>query len=226
MACESMSNFRASLVFQTLVSQGHVSIPVFSFHLVESGSELYIGGTNQNHYSGPFTYMHRLTRKAHSTAFLSMGSLLSVARLPSLTPAPPKSLGTLGVRDSYDRIPGSKYAGSGIWTIPCDFNTSVSITFSGTVFEMNASTFRLGREYSNSTASIGGIFALNSYGVRPPLFFRHQSYLSEGWQDSGLLETGSCEMSRPSTSAVTVLASRLLRLRHHSSITIAFRPMR
>ncbi len=57
MAYESMSNYKASPVFQSLVSQGQVSIPVFSFYFAGSGSELYIGGTNQNHYTGSFTYM-------------------------------------------------------------------------------------------------------------------------------------------------------------------------
>ncbi len=98
-----------------LVSQGQVSTPVFSLYLAQSGSELYIGGMNQNHYKGSFTYMPvttqvgihddafssvltmiycRVTGKARSMVFLSTGILLSVARVPSLTPAPPKSLVT------------------------------------------------------------------------------------------------------------------------------------
>jgi cathepsin D len=44
-------------MFQTLVSQGQVSTPEFGFYFAKSGSELYIGGTNQNHYTGSFTYM-------------------------------------------------------------------------------------------------------------------------------------------------------------------------
>ena len=57
MGYESISSYGASSVFQTLVSQDQVSAPVFSFYLTESGSELYIGGTNQDHYTGSFTYM-------------------------------------------------------------------------------------------------------------------------------------------------------------------------
>ena len=56
MGYESISRYGASPVFQTLVSQGQVSTPEFGFYLAESGSELYIGGTNPNHYTGPFTY--------------------------------------------------------------------------------------------------------------------------------------------------------------------------
>ena len=57
MAYESMSDFGASPVFQSLVSQAKVTTPVFSFFFAESGSELYIGGMNQNHFTGSFTYM-------------------------------------------------------------------------------------------------------------------------------------------------------------------------
>ncbi|KAI9444479.1 acid protease [Lactarius indigo] len=57
LAYESLSNYGASTVFQSLVSQGQVHTPAFSFYLTESGSELYIGGTNKDHYKGSFTYM-------------------------------------------------------------------------------------------------------------------------------------------------------------------------
>ena len=68
MGYESISIFGASPVFQTLVSQGQVSTPEFGFYLAESGSELYIGGTNQNHYTGSFTYMPVTTQvRTHGT---------------------------------------------------------------------------------------------------------------------------------------------------------------
>lgn len=57
MGYESISSYGASPVFQTLVSQGQVSDPVFSFYLAKSNSELFIGGTNQDRYNGSFTYM-------------------------------------------------------------------------------------------------------------------------------------------------------------------------
>jgi cathepsin D len=57
MGHESLLSFGDSTVFQTLVLQGQVSDPVFSFYLAESGSELYIGGTNQDHYKGFFAYV-------------------------------------------------------------------------------------------------------------------------------------------------------------------------
>ena len=73
MGYESISSYGASPVFQTLVSQGQVSTPEFGFYLAESGSELYIGGTNQNHYTGSFTYMPVTTQvRMHGTVVPSI----------------------------------------------------------------------------------------------------------------------------------------------------------
>jgi cathepsin D len=57
MAFESISEYGANSVFQTLVSQGAVPEPVFAFKLASSGSELYVGGVNSALYRGPFTYL-------------------------------------------------------------------------------------------------------------------------------------------------------------------------
>jgi hypothetical protein len=114
MGYESISSYGASPVLQTLVSQGQVNTPVFSFYLAKSGSELYIGGMNAAYYQGAFTYMPvteqvgmhgdafnllltltmilcRVTGKARSTLFLSMGRQLSVIRMLSSTLALPRS---------------------------------------------------------------------------------------------------------------------------------------
>lgn len=56
MAFQSLSSYGASPVFQTLVSEGQVPEPVFSFKLSSSGAELYIGGANSELYTGNFTY--------------------------------------------------------------------------------------------------------------------------------------------------------------------------
>ena len=52
-----MSNDGGTSVFQTLVTQGAISNPVFSIYLAESGSEIFFGGINQALYKGSFTYM-------------------------------------------------------------------------------------------------------------------------------------------------------------------------
>ena len=57
LAFESISRFNASPVFQTLISEGVLDSPVFGFKLATSGSELFLGGTNSNLYTGKFTWV-------------------------------------------------------------------------------------------------------------------------------------------------------------------------
>ncbi|KAI9453013.1 acid protease [Lactarius psammicola] len=168
MAYESMSSYRASPLFQTLVSQGQVSTPVFSFYFAESGSELYIGGTNKNHYKGCFTYMPVTTQAYWQGSFDSIsvnGSTIVSGSGVIIDTATTQVVGdTQSVQAIYDQIHGSQYIGSGIWTIPCDFNAPVSITFSGREFQISASTFNLGPEFPGSSVCFGGFGAVDGFG--------------------------------------------------------------
>lgn len=144
MGFESISSYGASPVFQTLVSQGQVSDPVFSFYLAKSDSELFIGGANEGRYTGSFTYMSVTTQVGkHDVAFDSLlttiilqgfwqgefdgisvngstviGSESAIIDTGnSLVVGSPES-----VQAVYAAIPGSNNAGNGIWT--CMFMSS------------------------------------------------------------------------------------------------------
>ncbi len=55
MAFKEISDFGDDPLFQTLVSQGVTTSPEFAFELSSSGAELFLGGVNQNKYTGSFT---------------------------------------------------------------------------------------------------------------------------------------------------------------------------
>jgi cathepsin D len=57
MGFQSISRFNAPPVFQTLISEGVVTSPMFGFKFAVSGSELFIGGTNSALYTGNFTWI-------------------------------------------------------------------------------------------------------------------------------------------------------------------------
>ena len=57
MAFESISVYGASPTFQTLISEGAVTASVFGFKFATSGSELFLGGTNSDLYTGDFTWV-------------------------------------------------------------------------------------------------------------------------------------------------------------------------
>ncbi|KAH8997777.1 acid protease [Lactarius hatsudake] len=170
MAYQSLSKYGpgASPVFQSLVSQDQVSAPVFSFYLAESGSELYVGGTNQNHFTGSFTYVPVTTQGYWQTIFGGIsvnGTPVFDGRDAIIDTGTTQVIGdTQSVQAIYDAIPGSNYIGSGSWTIPCDFNTPVSITFLLEEFQISASTFNLGAS-SDSSACVGGFGAVDGLGL-------------------------------------------------------------
>jgi cathepsin D len=57
MAFQSISQYNAPPLFQTLISEGVVTSQVFGTKFAASGSELFIGGTNSALYTGSFTYI-------------------------------------------------------------------------------------------------------------------------------------------------------------------------
>jgi cathepsin D len=56
MGFQSISDYNAPPVFQSLVSAGQTSQSVFAFKLAESGSELTLGGLNADLYTGTPVY--------------------------------------------------------------------------------------------------------------------------------------------------------------------------
>jgi len=57
MAFQSISVYNSPPVFQTLISEGVLTSPVFGFKFATSGSELFLGGTNCALYTGDFTWV-------------------------------------------------------------------------------------------------------------------------------------------------------------------------
>jgi cathepsin D len=57
LAFQSISAYNATPVFQTLISQDVLTSPVFGFKIATSGSELFLGGTNDALHTGSFTWV-------------------------------------------------------------------------------------------------------------------------------------------------------------------------
>lgn len=65
MGYQSISTLGASPLFQTLVSQGKVASGKFSFHLADSGSELYLGGMNSALFSAASTKAYPVVSQSY-----------------------------------------------------------------------------------------------------------------------------------------------------------------
>jgi hypothetical protein len=69
---QSISQYYATSLVETLISEGKLSHAAFSFKLTPDGGELYIGGVNEQLYTGDITFVDVQTKVSwHVTLTLS-----------------------------------------------------------------------------------------------------------------------------------------------------------
>ncbi|KIJ14858.1 hypothetical protein PAXINDRAFT_180872 [Paxillus involutus ATCC 200175] len=164
MAFQSISVYKASPVFQTLVSEGQVDESVFAFKLAAFGSELFIGGTNTALYTGEFSYAD-VTQEGYwevnmdslesngKTVLSNVDSVIDTGT--TLIVGLPSDVSTL--YQAIGGIDASSTVAAGFYTLPCDSFPSISLTFGGTSFPISADTLNIGQVSPNSSDCVGGI---------------------------------------------------------------------
>ncbi|CED82068.1 aspartic protease [Phaffia rhodozyma] len=165
----ALAQLSGTSYFWSLINQGTVTSPVFSFRLATTNSELYLGGINSAHYTGAITYTP-VTQKAYWTIALGGVSVNGAAINPSVSSAIIDTGTTLvygptaGVAALYAKIPGSASMADtygsdyqGYYTFPCSAVPTVALTFGGSSFSVPTSAFNLGTVSSGSKQCVGGI---------------------------------------------------------------------
>ncbi|KAN0141817.1 acid protease [Lactarius tabidus] len=130
-----------------------IPAPVLSFYFSPAGSELYLGSTSANLYVSPFTYI--LGHWKGKFDAISVNGM-SVGIIHSSSSAIIDTGTMILVFDHTRSFVSLLHRLIDVWKVPCNFNTPISITFSGTEFQISASSFILGRP-SGSGACIGGL---------------------------------------------------------------------
>ncbi|KAG8797102.1 hypothetical protein FRC20_005065, partial [Serendipita sp. 405] len=171
MGFQSISEYNAPPVFQTLVSGGQTSSGVFAFKLDESGSELTLGGLNSALYSGTPVYS-KVTQQGYwqiNFDSLKVGGSSVVGTTSAIVDSGTTLVigSTAGVKAFYKKIPGSKDAsstvGAGFYTFPCSATIpSVSFTIGGKNLPMSASSVNFGPVSEGSSDCVGSIVADSS----------------------------------------------------------------
>ncbi|KAG8805054.1 hypothetical protein FRC17_005752 [Serendipita sp. 399] len=168
MGFQSISEYNAPPVFQSLVTGKQTSSGVFAFKLAESGSELTVGGLNSALYSGKPAYASVTQKGYWQIKFDSLN--VGGSSVVKSTPAIVDSGTTLvigspaGVKAFYKQIPGAKDAsstvGTGFYTFPCSTTLpAVSFTIGGQQLPMAASSINFGPVSSGSSDCVGSIVA-------------------------------------------------------------------
>lgn len=185
MAFEQISEYKAPPVFQSLVNDKQVGSAEFGFTLLESGSELYLGGVDKSKVSGDLTYTAVTTPGYWQIKFdgvkmsggnsTGSGNGTRIINKRDSTDAIVDTGTTLVYGDSatvkgiYDKIPGAKdasaTAGQGLYTIPCSaVPDGITVSIEGKDFPISKDTFSLGPVSDGSSDCVGGFVADDSMG--------------------------------------------------------------
>ncbi|THH17843.1 hypothetical protein EW146_g3052 [Bondarzewia mesenterica] len=168
LAFQSISVYNALPLFDTLVAQNEVDATVFGFKLARQGSELFLGGTNKDLYTGEPTYAN-VTQQGYwqvemdklavngtqvvnqSAAIIDSGTTLIIGTQQ-------------GVNDFYKNVSGAKPISNqqGMWSVPCDNVPEVSLTFGGKQISLAPKTFSLGPVSLGSSDCLAGIASSSS----------------------------------------------------------------
>ncbi|KAI5117874.1 hypothetical protein M0805_006576 [Coniferiporia weirii] len=175
LAFQSISNSDSSPVFMTFVSEGQTTESVFGFTLLDSGGELFLGGTDTTAFTGSLTFTPLITTPSFweiSMAGASVGTKKVVTKAVDAIVDTGTTLligDTTNVKAIYAAIPGSADAsrtvGEGFFTVPCDaIPSDVSIDIAGKSFTLSADSFNFGQVSAGSSSCVGGIVADDSEG--------------------------------------------------------------
>ncbi|KAF8480125.1 acid protease [Russula ochroleuca] len=160
---ESISEYDAPPLFQTLISEGVLTSQVFGTKFAASGSELFIGGTNSALYTGSFTYLP-LTIEAHWQATftsISVNGKSVVGSTAAIFDTGTTSIvgDAAGIAAIFNSISGAQAVGDGSYTIPCSFNTPISFNVGGKAVSISPASFNLGPISQGSSSCTAGAFA-------------------------------------------------------------------
>jgi len=160
MAFQSISDFNAPPVFQTLISEGVLTSPVFGFKLAASGSELFLGGTNSKLYRGGFTWVNLTNQGYWQASFnniLVNGKSVVGNHAAIFDTGTTRIIGdTTSIASLFKAINGSQPTGNGFYTIPCKFNTSISFNVGGKTVNISPASFNLGPVSPGSSTCAAG----------------------------------------------------------------------
>ncbi|KAF8491748.1 acid protease [Russula emetica] len=192
------SAFGANSFFTTLINQGGLggadAQPVFGLFLSESdsGSELVIGGTDTSKFMEDLTFINLDSQGFWQIPLDSIsvnGNNISVTIMEAILDASSTfvSSDVATIASIYNAIPGSaQISNSPYFTIPCDTNVTISMTFGGNAFDIAPFAYNLGPTSATGNNCMGG-FAITNLRVLLGTVFLQNVYTEF---DQGNLRVG------------------------------------
>ncbi|EJF55819.1 acid protease [Dichomitus squalens LYAD-421 SS1] len=164
LAYPAISNLNADPFFNTAIDQGVVSEGVFGFKLASSGSELYLGGTNDELYSGSLEYHDVDT----STGFWQLTGAKTYVNGESVVTGIETIIDTgttilygppSAVKKVYAAVDGSGVYDSsqGYYYYPCDSPPTIAFSWGGKKWAISSDNLSLGETESGSGKCVGAL---------------------------------------------------------------------
>lgn len=170
MAFPSISNLGKPSFMQTAMQQNAVS-GVFAFFLASDKSELHLGGTNPQHYSGSIEYhpvINLVNQSQPSYWQIDNGEIevngytVASSFKTIIDSGTTIIFGPSGsVKGLYDKIGGQAMTGqlAGYYEFPCNNVPKVSFKWGGKAWAISESSFNLGLVSTGSSMCVGAIAA-------------------------------------------------------------------
>ncbi|KAI0324335.1 acid protease [Cubamyces sp. BRFM 1775] len=150
--------------FNTAVQQGAVSEGVFSFKLGQSGSELFVGGTNSDLYSGNIESHKLSSSKGYwqiggakvtlngKTAASNFDTVIDSGS--TIMTAPPDAADAF-----WRQVKGSQVYDEeqGLYSFPCNSVPEVAFSWGGKSWTVSADDFNLGETEQGSSQCVGAL---------------------------------------------------------------------
>ncbi|TRM65588.1 aspartic peptidase domain-containing protein, partial [Schizophyllum amplum] len=164
MAYPTISNLNQDPWFTNAASQGAVQSNSFGFYMASEGSELFLGGTNTELYTGDFEYHATDPSEGYwltTGATLNVNGVAAASNFETIIDSgttimygPPDV-----IKEVYANIEGSGAydESSGLYTFPCDSAPSVAFNWGGQDWEVSADNFNLGQTEQGSSQCVGSL---------------------------------------------------------------------
>ncbi|KAF8192633.1 aspartic peptidase domain-containing protein [Mycena galopus ATCC 62051] len=183
MAYPALSQLGHNPFFNTAAGDKTVKANRFGFYLAQSGSELYLGGTDTGKYSGSIE-THAVNRSTGfwqlTNARAKVSSTVAVSGFQTIIDSgttimygPPAAVAAV-----YARVPGSAVFDSqnGYYSFPCATPPQIAFNWGGKDWTISAADINLGLTAEGSTQCVGAL-AGQDIGLGTNVWLLGDSYL-------------------------------------------------
>ncbi|KAF7306471.1 Acid protease [Mycena indigotica] len=166
LAFPAISNLKHDPFFYTAVSNGNVKTQQFSFYLAQTGSELYIGGTNSKLFTGAIEF-HSVDASGGfwqatngkvkiGTSTVVSGIQTIIDSGTTLAYGPPDA-----VKKIFASVKGSKLfdASNGFYSYPCNSPPQISFNWGGKDWTISSANINLGQTKAGSSDCVASLAA-------------------------------------------------------------------